>query len=101
MLMPTLKPVRTMRRKMAATMALLAAVLILSCAGTSRGAEPGQDARRAREVTEHIRKNLFDPQSGVYFRSATVRKPDYVWLQGVMFSNLVAAARSDPATYGP
>src|SRR4051794_16043544 len=31
----------------------------------------------------------------------TVRKPDYVWLQGVTFSNLVAAARSEPGTYGP
>jgi uncharacterized protein YyaL (SSP411 family) len=30
-----------------------------------------------------------------------VRKPDYVWLQSVMFSNLVAAARSEPKTYGP
>ena len=40
-------------------------------------------------------------QSGVYFKSVTVRKPDYVWLQSVMFSNLVAAARSEPDTYGP
>ena len=52
-------------------------------------------------MTEHIQKNFFDSQSGVYFKSVTVRKPDYVWLQSVMFSNLVAAARSDPATYGP
>ena len=46
-----------------------------------------------KEVTEHIQKNFFDPRSGVYFKSVTVRKPDYVWLQSVMFSNLVAAAR--------
>src|SRR5947209_34978 len=51
-------------------------------------------AQHAREVTEHIRKEFFDPQSGVYFKSETVRKPDYVWLQSVMFSNRVAAARS-------
>ena len=57
--------------------------------------------RGKREVTEHIQKIFFDPQSGVYFKSMTVRKPDYVWLQSVMFSNLVAAARSEPATYGP
>jgi uncharacterized protein YyaL (SSP411 family) len=81
--------------------ALSAAVLVLSFAGATQAAGPSQYARRAREVTEHIRENFFDPQSGVYFKSATVRKPDYVWLQSVMFSNLVAAARSEPATYGP
>ncbi len=81
--------------------ALSAAVLMLSLAGVTRAEEPNQFAQRAREVTEHIQKNFFDPQSGVYFKSMTLRRPDYVWLQGVMFSNLVAAARSDPATYGP
>lgn len=81
--------------------ALSAVVLVLSLAGATQAAEPSPYALRAREVTEHIQKNLFDPRSGVYFRSMTVRKPDYVWLQGVMFSNLVAAARAEPATYGP
>ena len=81
--------------------ALSAAVLVLSFTGATRSAEPGPYARRAREVTEHIRKNYFDPRSGVYFKSMAVRKPDYVWLQGVMFSNLVAAARSEPDAYGP
>ena len=81
--------------------ALSAAVLVLSFAGTIQAAEPSQYAQRTREVTEHIQKNFFDSQSGVYFKSVTVRKPDYVWLQSVMFSNLVAAARSEPATYGP
>ncbi len=81
--------------------ALSAAVLVLSFAGAMQAAEPNQYAERAREVTEYIQKNYFDPQSGVYFKSMTVRKPDYVWLQSVMFSNLVAAARSEPDTYGP
>ena len=81
--------------------ALSAAVLILSVAGATQAAEPSHYARRAREVTEHIQKSFYDSQSGVYFKSVTVRKPDYVWLQGVMFSNLVAAARSEPAIYGP
>ena len=76
-------------------------VLFLFSVGALPAAEPNLYAQRAREVTEHIQKNFYDPQSGVYFRSETVRKPDYVWLQGVMFSNLVAAARSDPAVYGP
>jgi len=80
---------------------LSAAVLVLSLAGATQAAEPSQYAQRAREVTDHLQKNLFDSQSGVYYRSVTVRKPDYVWRQSVMFSNLVAAARSEPATYGP
>ena len=80
---------------------LLAVLLLLSLARSTQAAEPSPYAKRAREVTEHIQKTFFDPQSGVYFKSVTVRKPDYVWLQSVMFSNLVAAARSEPATYGP
>lgn len=56
---------------------------------------------RAKEVTEHIQKNFFDPESGVYFKFANSRKPDYVWLQSVMFSTLVAAARNEPEAYGP
>lgn len=82
------------------TRTLSAAALILSLAGAARAAEPNRYARRAAEVTEHIQKNYFDPRSGVYFKSLTIRKPDYVWLQSVMFSNLVAAARIEPATYG-
>jgi mannose/cellobiose epimerase-like protein (N-acyl-D-glucosamine 2-epimerase family) len=77
------------------------ALILLSVAAAAQAAEPSLYAARAQEVTEHIQKNLFDPKSGVYFRSMTERKPDYVWLQSVMFSNLVAAARAEPATYGP
>ena len=81
--------------------ALVAAVLTLFLAGAIHAAEPSHYAYRAHEVTQHIQKNFFDSQSGVYFKSMKVRKPDYVWLQSVMFSNLVAAARSQPTTYGP
>jgi hypothetical protein len=70
-------------------------------AGATRAAEPSRYAARARVVTEHIQKEFFDPQSGVYLKSMTVRRPDYVWLQSVMLSNLVAAARTDPEAYGP
>jgi rhamnogalacturonyl hydrolase YesR len=80
--------------------ALSAAALVLSLAGATN-AEPSQYAHRAREVTDYIQKTFYDSQSGVYLKSETVRKPDYVWLQSVMFSNLVAAARSEPAAYGP
>lgn len=78
-----------------------AAVLVLCIAGSTWAADPNLYARQGREVTEHIQKEFFDAKSGVYFKSTTIRKPDYVWLQSVMFSNLVAAARSDPETYGP
>jgi hypothetical protein len=89
------------RGNLAMKKALSAVVIVLSFSGTTRAEDPGQYALRAREVTEHIKKNFYDPQSGVYLKSMTVRKPDYVWLQSVMLSNLVAAARSEPATYGP
>jgi len=86
---------------MATRKTLPAAVLVLYLAGAAPAEEPGRYARRASEVTGHTQRHFFDPRSGVYFRSATERKPDYVWLQGVQFSNLVAAARSEPDTYGP
>jgi hypothetical protein len=63
--------------------------------------QPNLYAVRAREVTEHIQRTFFDPKTGVYLKSLTIQKPDYVWLQSVMFSNLVAAARNDPKTYRP
>jgi hypothetical protein len=84
------------------TAARLALLLLLPLSADSiRAAGPGEYARRAREVTDHIQKNYFDPRTGVYLRSATERRPDYVWLQGVQFSNLVAAARVEPDVYGP
>jgi hypothetical protein len=77
------------------------ACLTVSSSGASQAADTNPYAKHAREVTEHIQKTIFDADSGVYFKSLTLRKPDYVWLQSVMFANLVAAARSEPATYGP
>ena len=77
------------------------ALLLLTQAASSQAQEPNRYARQAAEVTEHIRRTFYDPTTGVYFKSLTVQKPDYVWLQSVMFSNLVAAARVEPETYGP
>jgi len=65
------------------------------------GGEPSPNASWAREVTEYTRHTFFDSRSGVYLRSLSERKPDYVWRQAVMFSALVAADRSDPKTYRP
>ena len=76
---------------------LLAATAALSAAALAD--KPSLYAARAREVTEHIRRTFYDPKSGVYLKSLTIQKPDYVWLQSVMFANLVAAARNDPKTY--
>jgi hypothetical protein len=81
--------------------ALSAAALILTITYATQAADPSPYARRAGEVTEHIQGNFYDPQTGVYFKSMTVRKPDYVWLQSVMLSNLVAAARIEPGAYEP
>ena len=79
----------------------LAPTALALSAATSQASEPGEYARRARELTEHVQKQFFDPRTGLYLRSATERKPDYIWLQGVQFSNLTAAARIEPDTYGP
>ena len=81
--------------------AIMAAGFCFILAGAARADEPAPYARRAREVTEHIQKTFFDPRSGVYLKSLSIRKPDYVWLQSVQFSNLAAAARTEPETYGP
>jgi hypothetical protein len=78
---------------------LLAGMAALS--GVALADEPSPYAVRAREVTEHIRHTFYDPKSGVYLKSLTIQKPDYVWLQSVMFANLIAAARNDPKTYRP
>ena len=63
--------------------------------------EPSPYTAKAKAVTKHIQTTFYDPKSGVYLKSLTIQKPDYVWLQSVMFANLVAAARNDPKTYRP
>ena len=78
-----------------------ALVWLAACCAWAPAAEPNRYATHAREVTEYIQKTFFDPRSGVYLKSLRLRKPDYVWLQSVMFSNLVAAARSDPRHTAP
>jgi len=82
------------------TIAWLIVLSALSC-GRALGDAPNAYAAHAGEVTEHIQRTFFDPKTGVYLKSLTIQKPDYVWLQSVMFSNLVAAARNDPKKYRP
>jgi hypothetical protein len=83
------------------SLAMRVAAFVVSFASASHAGDTSLYAQHAREVTEHIQKTFFDPRTGVYLKSLTQRKPDYVWLQSVMFSALAAAARSDPATYRP
>ncbi len=64
-------------------------------------AEPGPYGQRAREVTEHIQKTFWNSGTGLYARSTTDRKPDFVWPSSVMFSALVAASRNEPQIYRP
>ena len=80
---------------------IIVSLLALSGLPAARADNPSLYAARAREVTQHIQRTFFDPKTGVYLKSLTIQKPDYVWLQSVMFSNLVAAARNDPKTYRP
>jgi hypothetical protein len=64
-------------------------------------AAPGQYGTEAREVTEYLQKTFCDPKTGLYIRSATDHKPDYVWREAAAFSALVGAARHEPRTYRP
>ena len=42
-------------------------------------APAGQYGSEAREVTGYFQKTFWDPKTGLYIRSATDHKPDYVW----------------------
>ncbi len=81
----------------------IAALALTFCACVSfvHAEDPAVYAPRAREVTDHIQKTFFDPRSGVYLKALSIQKPDYVWLQSVMFATLTAAARVDKNSYGP
>ena len=81
-------------------LAVLASVVVLF-SGVARAADANPYAQKAREVTEYLQKTFFDTRTGFYFRTATEKKPSYIWHNAVMFSALVAAARSDPTTYLP
>src|SRR5690242_10317956 len=56
---------------------------------------------KAREVTEYIQKEFYNPQTHLYVHASNDRHVEDMWGDGVIFSALVAAARHDPATYEP
>lgn len=83
-------------------------VLAMGC-GVSRAVDPSTTQRAtaapflaaAREVTQHIQRNYWDPKTGLYATSLDDRKPDAMWGNGVMFSSLAAAAKHEPRVYRP
>jgi hypothetical protein len=56
---------------------------------------------KAREVTQYIQQNFYDPRTHLYAHTISDRRPEDMWGDGVMFSALVGAARHDRATYEP
>ena len=54
---------------------------------------------RAREVTEAIQRDFWDPQTGRYSEKPGDEGPGSAWSCGVMFSALAGAVRHDPVRY--
>src|SRR5579871_5913665 len=77
--------------------------VVAICIEQSAGAEapPGEYGVKAREVMAYCQKTFWDSKTNLYTRSATDRKPDYIWREAAAFSALVGAARHDPQTYRP
>ena len=63
--------------------------------------DPGLYGKRAREVMADIQKTFWNARTGLYSKSATDTRPDFLWGNGVAFSALVAAARLEPGHYRP
>lgn len=62
---------------------------------------PGKYGAEAREVMAHFQKTFFDPKTGLYDRSVTDRRYDWVWREAAAFSALAGAARHEPRIYTP
>ena len=81
---------------------LLCAILLAARAvAIGPATAPVPYATKAREVTDYLQKTFCDPKTGLYVRSPTDRKPDYIWREAAAFSALVGAARHEPRIYGP
>jgi hypothetical protein len=75
--------------------------LILIAHSRAATTQPVSFLDAANEVTTHIQKTYYHPDTGLYDHSTTKREPEAMWGNGVMFSALVGAARHDPQTYKP
>jgi len=78
-------------------------LLLFMLAAPSRAAttQPISFLDAAKELTTHIQKTYYHPDTGLYDHSTTKQEPEAMWGNGVLFSALVGAARHDPATYKP
>ncbi len=86
-------------------------LLLISCAfiHQAQAADPepatiadrASYATQAAEVTDYIQQTFLDPKTGVYLKARSNQRPDWVWLQSVMFANLIAASRADHDRYAP
>ena len=66
------------------------------------GQQPSQDyGAKAREVTEEIQRDFWNPRTGLYSDKPGGRDRAPAWSCGVMFSALAAAARNEPEHYQP
>lgn len=58
-------------------------------------------AAHAAEVTDYIQQTFLDAKTGVYLKARSNPRPDWVWLQSVMFADLIAASHADHDRYAP
>lgn len=84
-------------------------LILLAFAHQSQAADPESATTtnrcryvtQAAEVTDYIQQTFLDPDTGVYLKAKSNPRPDWVWLQSVMFANLIAASRADHDRYEP
>ncbi len=55
---------------------------------------------RAKEVTDALQRDFWNPQTGRYSDKPNSKDPGSAWSYGVAFSALAGAVRHDPARYG-
>lgn len=93
---------RAARLRAAATPARVPANQTPPGASPAAASEPVAGYRaRAREVTEEIQRDFWNPQTKRYSEKPGGKNPDVAWAAGVMFPALVGAARNDPDRYRP
>lgn len=80
----------------------IAALLVASTAfGQAPETSQPSYLEQAKEVTEHMQKTFWQPETGLYVKATNDPSPEDMWGNGVVFSTLVAAARHDREKYEP
>ncbi len=85
------------------TLRYLGAALALCAMGLTLAPAQASHRAKALEATDYIQRAFYDPKAGLY-RAAAPANPkalpfDFMWANGLQFSVLTFAARSDPAKY--